>query len=175
MSKLFAALLLLGAGRGRPCEEPYFSFCTAQCQIGVDLEAELVARGFDCVGCGGSFGGNDLVLRGSRKALFRAREAVLRGVVDQGWRVGWPADSIVIQPEWEQLGWDRGPWCRVAGVQHRVTPTERVLSSLERDRTATYFYFGATADLVFVRVQDAEKAARSLGRAGWAGVEVFSP
>ena len=76
--------------------------------------------------------------------------------------VSWPADCFVPFDHAEQLGWEKGPWTKVALVRHRVMSTERLLDHLEAEGMATYFYFGETTDWVFVKSSEATRAAQLL-------------
>src|SRR5262245_13186485 len=119
-------MLLAGCG---PLHQEY-RYTGVCCQRGLSrrsIEEALTAKGFDAVGFGGSFGGTDISLRGPREDFFKAREILLQGVAAGSWDIGWLADHIILQDSWDQLGWEKGPWTRLAGVRHRVTPTPQAL------------------------------------------------
>jgi hypothetical protein len=142
-------------------DDPYHSFCTS-IQVGPDIAEYLAARGIDCMDGGADLGLSYYAVRGSRETQFRARRLVQEKARTDGWRVGWPADSIVLADQWDEIGFERGPWVRLAGIRHRDLPTENVLNRLDRAGIPALFMFGETLDLILVKSSDGPKAAAIL-------------
>jgi hypothetical protein len=163
----------------------YYWLCTSNGIILPDTSVEedplerLKALGFDCMyGLGGT-GSAPVFIQGCQETLFQAREIVLRAFGNPAghrtWHVTWPADSMNAENPREQLGGEKGPWTGIAGVRHRLTSTEHILGQLQRAGMATYFFFGATTDLVYVRSENATKAVELLRNAPLPGVELHPP
>jgi len=155
-------------------KNPYYPFCGSSA-LGPDVAAFLATHGIDCVSAGGDFGGSDWVVRGTPETRFRARSLVLRQVRNAGWLVSWPADGIVLMNEWDQIGFEKGPWIRLASVRHRERPTEEVLDRLSHAGISTLFYFGEASDVVFVKAKDAEASIALLRKAVEASVTIHHP
>jgi hypothetical protein len=135
----------------------------------------MQTHGFDCVAVGGSLGGIDVSIRGTPETRLRAREFALELIAERGWKLSWLADHIIVQEPWDELGWEPGPWMRLATVEHRVTPTLQVLTRLDREGVLTYFLFGERADLIFVKSRDLARAADLVQRDALPGVVVLPP
>lgn len=174
---LYWALLLGGCAHPN-CDDlssnPYYTFCGGS-TLGPDVGEFLAAHGIDCISAGGDLGGTDWVVRGTPEIRFRARSLVLRQVKTEGWWVSWPADCIVLMNEWDQIGWDKGPWIRLASVRHRERPTETVLGQLNQAGISAVFYFGEIVDVVFVKAKDAAASIDLLQKAADPAVTIHHP
>ena len=182
-SRVFPRLLLLfcaplaGCGPWKapdPSDDPYYSFCGSSV-LGPDLDEYLGAHGIACLAAGGDLGGTDWVIQGPPETRFRARELVQEQVHRKGWKVSWPADSIILMNQWDQIGFEKGPWIRLASVEHRLTPTQTVLSRLHRAGIPALFLFGETFDFVFVKALDASASTEILRKAPEASVQIHPP
>jgi hypothetical protein len=153
---------------------PYHQFCYGSI-LGPDIASFLATHGIDCLDGGSDLGTTDWVVRGTAEERFRARALVLAQVRNAGWKVSWPADSIVLMDEWEEIGFDKGPWVHLASVRHRETATEAVLGRFRPAGIPALFLFGETSDLVFVRAVDAAAAMTLLRESKDAAVTIHQP
>src|SRR5262245_10322298 len=174
---LLSGVLLAGCGSPQAThysDDPWYSLC-ATSALGPDIDEVLAAQGIVCLAAGGGLGGTDWVIQGSPGVRFRARELVREQVRTRGWWVSWPADHIVLMNEWDQIGFEKGPWARLADVEHQVTPTGTILDRLNRAGIATVFLFGKTSDLIFVKPTDAAAATAILRKNPDASIQIHHP
>lgn len=174
---IFSFVILAGCSFPKVQEdpqEPYYDLCCTPNQglAAPDLTEYLGAYGIVCLAAGGDFGGTDWVIQGSPETRFRARELVREKVLAGGWKVTWPADHIVLMNEWDQIGFEKGPWIRLASVVHRVTPTPTLVRRLHEAGIQSLFLFGETVDFVFVKTADASASTASLQKVPDAGVQI---
>jgi hypothetical protein len=149
-------------------ENRYYAFCCQQLDSPGSVEDVMRSHGFDCA----EYGYGDISIRGTPETRLRARELALRFVSERGWKLGWIADSMRLDNQWDELGGEKGPWKRVADVKHRVTPTAEVLLRIDRAGMPSYFEFGLSTDLIFVHSEDVGRAMTLLRLDPFPGVAI---
>jgi hypothetical protein len=77
--------------------------------------------------------------------------------------------------EWEEIGFEKGPWVRLASVRHREIATEAIFERLGQAGIPALFLFGETSDLIFVKVVDAIATMALLKESKYAAVTVHPP
>jgi hypothetical protein len=155
-------------------KNPYYTLCSSSI-LGVDIAEFLETQRIECLPGLSDLGSIPWLIRGTPKERFRARSLVLAKVKTDGWKVSWPADSIVLMNEWDQLGIEQGPWVRLASVRHRDTSTEALLERLQHIGIPSHFMFGETSDVIFVKAKDSAAAIALLKRDPDSAVTIHIP